>query len=195
MAQISLLVGLGNPGKTYELTRHNLGFLVVEEVARRYSLKWKASSLYKARMATGRFGDREACLFLPQTMMNNSGWAVAKIALDREVPGPDILVVCDDLNLDFGDLRVRRQGSDGGHNGLKSVIAHAHGDQFGRLRLGISRPPAGVDAADYVLSDFTRTEQKALPDFIQEAADSCVVWITEGMDKVMNAFNKRKGNE
>lgn len=195
LAKIRLLAGLGNPGKAYEQTRHNLGFLVVEEFARRYSCQWKTSSLYKARMAQAKIEDQDVVLFLPQTMMNLSGMAVGKIVRDRKISGENILVVCDDLNLEFGEMRVRKQGRDGGHNGLKSIIAQIGHEQFGRLRMGISRPPSGKDAAEYVLSDFSRSEQHRLNDFIREAADGCAAWISKGTDAVMNAYNKRKGNE
>jgi len=189
-----LLVGLGNPGKDYRLTRHNMGFMVVEEVARRFAVKWKNSSLYKSVLAEAA-AESSVIFMLPQTMMNNSGLAVAKFAKDREINPGDILVLCDDFSIGFGELRARRQGSDGGHNGLKSIIAHLGRNDFGRLRLGIGPLPAGADPADFVLADFSKSEQKLLADFIQAAADCCETWINDGMDKVMNVFNKRKGNE
>ena len=195
LADLRLLVGLGNPGRGYEKTRHNLGFLVAQELARRHNWVWKNSSLYKAVLAQGRMGLENVSLLLPQTLMNHSGIAVAKFVQDRAVSRAGMLVVCDDMNLEFGQVRVRKSGSDGGHNGLKSIIAHLGTDDFGRLRLGIGRPPVAVDAADYVLAPFLKVEQKELPGLIQLAADCREAWISDGMDKVMNVFNKRKGYE
>ncbi len=189
------IVGLGNPGKIYEKTRHNFGFLVVRELARRHSWPLKNSFLYRAVMAQGRIGGEAVCLFLPQTMMNLSGVAVKKLVVARQVDIAKILVVCDDLNLDLGQLRVRPQGSDGGHNGLKSITAHFGTDGFNRLRLGIGRPPLGKDPAAYVLEPFSRQEVAVVEATIQAAADCCEAWVREGIEKVMNVFNKRKGNE
>jgi peptidyl-tRNA hydrolase, PTH1 family len=190
-----LIVGLGNPGKTYEKTRHNLGFMTLQEMSRRFSFSWKNSSLYRAAIASGKIGDQAVCLFLPQTMMNLSGVAVKKIITAREMDPADILVVCDDLNLEFGQMRLRPQGSDGGHNGLKSLIAALGTKEFGRLRMGIGRPPLGKDPADYVLESFSRHDLVIVEGCIQAAVDCCAAWVKEGMESVMNVFNKRKGNE
>lgn len=190
-----LVVGLGNPGKTYERTRHNFGFLVVQEISRRYAAPWRRSVSSHSLLAQMAVGERKLSLLMPQTMMNNSGTAVSKFVRDCGVDLSDILILCDDLDLPFGQLRFRRRGGDGGHNGLASIIQHLGTRNFSRLRMGIGRPSPTVDAAEYVLSGFSREQTKQLPGIIQEAADGCESWIQDGIENVMNIYNKRKDNE
>jgi len=187
-----LLVGLGNPGKIYERTRHNFGFLVVQEIARRYAAPWRKSVLYHSLFAQMVEGERKVFLLMPQTMMNNSGTAVGKFVRDRGIAISDILVLCDDLNLPFGQLRFRRCGTDGGHNGLASIIQHLGTNKFPRLRMGIGRPSSTIEPAEYVLNCFSREQAKELTGIIQEAADGCVSWVQKGIENVMNIYNKRK---
>jgi len=175
LTDVSLIVGLGNPGKDYEYTRHNFGFLVVARLAEQYKLKVSSSSLCKGLTAGGMIQDKTCCLLFPLTYMNNSGIAVR-----------------DDFSLDFGQLRLRPSGSDGGHNGLDSVIAQLNSKDFSRLRLGIGPVPNKKDAVDFVLQEFTSAEKKKLDDFIQEAVDCCVAWITGNSDQVMSQFNRKK---
>ena len=195
MSELKLIVGLGNPGKNYENTRHNLGFLVAKHFAEQHHLKFRSSSRCKGLVAEGLVADVNVCLLLPLTFMNNSGVAVKEIAAKKGIALENIFIVCDDFNLGFGQLRIRRQGSDGGHNGLSSVLYHLGENTFPRLRLGIGAPPDGEDAADFVLQKFTRNESKQLDPFIEEAADCCLVWLTQEMEKVMSQFNKRKEDE
>lgn len=194
MSDLRLIVGLGNPGKDYEWTRHNLGFLVMRELARWQELKFKPSHAGKGYVALGKVDQQEYALFLPHTFMNNSGVAVRAFVDKHEVPLSHTLVVCDDFNVDFGELRLRKDGSSGGHNGLKSLIEHLHSDNFPRLRLGIGRPPVKMPVADFVLQDFSKSEKEQLSSFVQEAAECCLLWLTQQFDKVMSQFNKRKGN-
>ena len=192
MTDVSLIVGLGNPGKDYEYTRHNFGFLVVARLAEQYKLKVSSSSLCKGLTAGGMIQDKTCCLLFPLTYMNNSGIAVRDVVAKKEISLSNILVVVDDFSLDFGQLRLRPSGSDGGHNGLDSVIAQLNSKDFSRLRLGIGPVPNKKDAVDFVLQEFTSAEKKKLDDFIQEAVDCCVAWITGNSDQVMSQFNRKK---
>lgn len=184
---MKLIVGLGNPGNAYTRTRHNIGFLVVEKIAQKREGKFhKACDGLVARIDV----DGHQCsLLMPQTMMNNSGVSVNAAATKFGVPMSDVLVVYDDMAIAFGSLRVRASGSSGGHNGIKSIIAHVGGQDFPRLRLGIGQPPVNVDAADYVLAKFTSGEQECLPDFINKASLAVHCWVTQGVDAVMNEYN------
>jgi len=184
-----LIVGLGNPGQQYTWNRHNLGFLVLEALVKQRKAKGRISASHQGMLAKAVIEDVECSLLMPMTFMNNSGTAVRKLADRTGTPPEDILVICDDLSLPFGKMRLRPSGSAGGHNGLKSIIQELERDQFARLRMGIDDPPHGVDSADYVLSDFTKAEQKHLPDFIDLALDCVTCWVTEGAQGAMNKFN------
>jgi len=184
-----LIVGLGNPGSQYTWTRHNLGFLVLESLMKQLKAKGHVSSSNQGILAKVVIEDVECSLLMPTTFMNNSGVSVKKLA-DRTGTAPeDILVVCDDLSLSFGKLRLRPLGSAGGHNGLKSIIKDLGSNQFARLRMGIDAPQATDDTVDYVLANFTPAEKKALPEFINHALDCVTCWVTEGAEVAMNRFN------
>ena len=184
-----LIVGLGNPGPQYRWTRHNLGFLVLESLGAQQKVLWRNSASCHGMLAKAVIEDFECSLLMPATFMNNSGLSVKKLA-DRTGTSPeDILIVCDDLSLSFGELRLRPSGSAGGHNGLKSIIKDLGSNQFARLRMGIDAPQNPVDTVDYVLANFTRLEKKALPDFINHALDCVTCWVTEGAPVAMNRFN------
>ncbi|MDE1920119.1 MAG: aminoacyl-tRNA hydrolase [Candidatus Omnitrophica bacterium] len=183
-----LIVGLGNPELKYKWTRHNLGFLALEELNRRHKLNWVSSASKHGSYAKLKIGDVDCYFLMPTTYMNNSGLAV-KAAAERSGSGPeDVLVICDDLDLPFGKMRLRPSGSAGGHNGLKSIIEHMGTDRFSRLRLGIDSPQT-AGTVDYVLSNFTPAEKKQLPDFINHALDCVTCWVTEGAKAAMNRFN------
>ena len=192
MTDLRLIVGLGNPGKDYSFTRHNLGFLVVEALAERYKLKILPSSLCKGLAAEGMIEGKECSLLFPLTFMNNSGIAVKDVVQKEEIPLNNILVVVDDFSLDFGQLRLRANGSDGGHNGLSSIIQHLNSGDFARLRLGVGPVPNKKEAVDFVLREFNPTERKKLDDFITEAVDCCVAWLTGNSGQVMSQFNRKK---
>lgn len=193
MADRRLIVGLGNPGKDYAYTRHNLGFLVLDKIIEQQGLKVKKDPAVNAYVATAVIEDVPCSLLMPQTFMNNSGPAVKAFVARHQISVTDILVVCDDFSLDFGQLRLRLKGSDGGHNGLGSIVAHLGSRDFARLRLGIGHP-GQRSTVDYVLEKFTAAEKKQLGDFTGEAAQCTVAWVTQDIDKVMSQFNKRKGN-
>ena len=187
-----LIVGLGNPEPRYAHTRHNLGFLCVQALAEQHKGRWRKAAVAEALISRVAFDDVECSLVLPLTYMNDSGSAVVG-AVKKTGAGPnDILVVYDDMDLAFGEMRLRASGAAGGHNGIKSIIEHLGSKDFARLRLGVGRPKAGIDAVDHVLSDFTPAELKQLPGFIKNALSCVHIWGTEGAAKAMNQFNKRK---
>ena len=189
---LKFIVGLGNPGRGYENTRHNLGFMAVRALAARYRFPWKRSRILQSFMTQGAIQGHPCGLLLPLTYMNRSGTALRKLVTKRAVAPADILVVCDDFYLEWGQLRIRRTGSDGGHNGLHSVIEALGTRDFNRLRIGLGMPPIRQDAVDFVLCEFKKAEKKKLDPVLEAAVECCVVWLTAGMEKAMNMFNKRK---
>jgi len=191
MAQRKLIVGLGNPGKNYEETLHNLGFLVVQYFAKKYHLKFSHSFLTKSFIAKGTIEDVDVMLLLPLTYMNNSGVALERIVRKMSLELNNLLVVSDDFHLEFGQIRLRAQGSCGGHNGLSSIQDRLGTKDFPRLRCGIGQPPKYQETADYVLGHFTKKEKEFLGQFIEKAAECCLVWMTQGIDKASDQFNGR----
>jgi len=194
LSETRLIVGIGNPGKEYERTRHNLGFLVLLRLAEQLKFKFSQSSLTNGLTAEGTVDQSRIRLLLPLSYVNRSGRSVKKMVDDQESELKHVLVVCDDMNLDFGQIRIRAKGSDGGHNGLNSIIEHLGSEEFGRLRLGVGQPEANRDPAEYVLEEFKPREKNALDDFIIEAVECCLMWLKEGINKTMDQFNKRKKN-
>ncbi len=191
---MQLIVGLGNPGKDYEYTRHNLGFLVVEQLAKELSFRFKKSSFTKGFVAEGQFEGKDVALLLPQTFMNHSGLAVKPMVQHKNIELSNILVVCDDLNLDFGQMRLRPNGSDGGHNGLTSINELLESKEYARLRMGIGHPGHKDQVVDYVLTEFSKEEKKDLDNFIEQATTCCLVWLRDGMNQAMDQFNRRNKN-
>jgi PTH1 family peptidyl-tRNA hydrolase len=187
---MKLVVGLGNPGRDYRKTRHNAGFMVVDEVARRHQLTWAPGPAQVAEsFVVKRFGERPVLLAKPLTYMNRSGDVVAGLARYFDVPVSDLLVVVDEAALPFGRLRVRRGGSAGGHNGLKSIIAHLGTDQFPRLRVGVGRGDARRDLSDHVLGRFESGESAELEEVITRAADAVEMFAAADIEQVMNTYN------
>ncbi|MCD4780767.1 MAG: aminoacyl-tRNA hydrolase [Candidatus Omnitrophica bacterium] len=184
------IVGLGNPGKEYRCTRHNLGFLVAERIAEQYNVKFRLSSLINGFLAEVDSPDHKISILMPVTFMNHSGKAVAKMMAKNGIEEADMLVICDDLNLDFGQARIRAKGRDGGHNGLGSIIDTIGSSDFHRLRLGIGRPNHD-DVVDYVLKNFLPQEQEMLPDFIGKAVDCTNLWLSDGIERAMEIYNKK----
>ena len=183
----ALIVGLGNPGKDYADTRHNVGFRCVELLARRAALTWEKPRL-KAEQTRGTIVGREVVLAKPTTYMNLSGVAVVQLVRWYKVPLDQLLIVHDDLDLPFGQLRLRAEGSAGGQNGMGSIVEHLDTRAIQRLKIGISRPTRG-DPKDYVLARFTKEQATELPDIIDRAADAVELWLTEGIIPAMNKFN------
>lgn len=186
-----LIIGLGNPGAEYSRTRHNLGFLVVDELVRRSRLSWQMKEWCQAQVVDGRDGDVDFILLKPLTFMNRSGTAVSKFLSRQAIDLSHLLVVCDDLNLEFGQIRLRTEGSAGGHNGLSSIMETLATKEFPRLRLGIGKPGDPARTVDYVLDRFLPEEDRELGLFVGRAADCCGAWLREDLSQVMSQFNKR----
>lgn len=185
---MKLLVGLGNPGDRYADTRHNVGFQVIDVLARRWSVdQWRDQQ--QALVARVRDGVEPVLLAKPMTFMNASGESVAGLSAFYKVPVGDVLVVLDEAALPLGRLRAGRGGSDGGHNGLKSVIARLGTRDVPRLRIGVGRGDGRRDLADHVLGRFTEDERRLVEAAVLRAADAAVMFVTEGIERVMNAFN------
>lgn len=185
-----LIVGLGNPGREYRETRHNVGFMVADEIAKRHGLSLAmAPSQVPDSFIAKKFGADPFLIGKPLTFMNRSGDAVAALAHYYDIVPADLLVVVDEAALPFGRLRARARGSAGGHNGLKSVIERLGTTEFPRLRLGVGRGDTRRDLADHVLSKFEADEQSALGEFITRAADAAEMFAAEGIEKVMNVYN------
>lgn len=186
---MKLIVGLGNPGREYRDTRHNVGFLVVEEIARRHQLVLAmAPSQVPETFVAKKYGPEPLLVAKPLTYMNRSGDAVAALARYYDIGAADLLVVVDEAALPFGKLRARARGSAGGHNGLKSIIEQV-GDAFPRLRIGIGRGDPRWDLADHVLSTFGRDERDAIDRAILRAADAVETFVADGVTATMNRFN------
>ncbi len=182
------MFGLGNPGREYELTRHNIGFLVIDELAGRYSSTWisKFQSLYTEVIEDGI----RITLIKPMTYMNLSGRSVAQWVNYYKVPLDNILVVVDDVSLPFGSVRFRKKGSHGGHNGLKSIINALGTSEWARLRVGVGSPPPTMSLVDWVLGEFSRKEKEKLPELLSYCADAVISWALEGFEKAATKFNR-----
>jgi len=183
---VKLIVGLGNPGGKYRGTRHNIGFAVVDELAKRRSVEFDSSSV-EALVAKVR-GVEPVLLAKPLTFMNASGEAVGALTRYFKVDAADLMVVVDEVQLPLGKLRARARGSAGGHNGLKSLIAHL-GEEFARLRVGVGRGEMRRDLADHVLARFDADESAEVERMTTRAADASEMFITSGIEAVMNAYN------
>ncbi len=188
MSDLKLIVGLGNPGRKYDGTRHNVGFQVIAELHERFG-KPRPSSKFESELVQVSTANHKVILQSPLTFMNLSGKSVRGASDFYKIPVDQILVICDDFNLDLGRLRFRPKGSAGGQNGLKDIIQRLGTQEFARLRLGVGKPPENWDVANYVLSKFRDDEQADLGKMIKRAADSVVVWLDEGTQKAMNRFN------
>jgi len=184
---LKAIVGLGNPGAQYKGTRHNVGFAVVDELARRAGAAFETAPA-EALMARWRRPETPVLLVKPLTFMNLSGQAVGELARYFKIDPVDLLVIVDEVQLPLGKVRARARGSAGGHNGLKSVIAHL-GEEFGRLRLGVGRGDARRDLADHVLTRFDKDEAADVDRMIARAADAADTFIISGIAAVMNQYN------
>jgi PTH1 family peptidyl-tRNA hydrolase len=184
---VKAIVGLGNPGSQYKGTRHNVGFDVVDEIARRGAVTFESAPA-QALIARWRRPEEAVLLVKPLTFMNLSGQAIGELARYFKIEIVDLIVVVDEVQLPLGKLRARQRGSAGGHNGLKSVIAHL-GDEFARLRLGVGRGGDQRNLADHVLARFDKDEVAEVERMTTRAADAAEMFVTSGIEAVMNAFN------
>ena len=187
---MKLIAGLGNPGSTYDKTRHNIGFEVVEELASRFGSPLSQTKFNGIYSIVHKNGEK-LILLKPLTYMNLSGESIRPIMEYYDIPVEDILVIYDDLDLPVGKIRLRQKGSAGGHNGIKSTIAHVGTQNFNRIRIGINRPPVGVTVSDYVLGKFRKEEREEMKAVIQTSADACEEWLEKSFLDVMNRFNAK----
>lgn len=187
---MKLIVGLGNPGPAYDKTRHNIGFAVIDELSDRFQSPLTQSKFKGVYTAIHRNGEK-LILLKPLTYMNLSGESIVPLMNYFDIGAEDLLVIYDDLDLPVGKIRLRQKGSAGGHNGIKSTIAHLGTQEFNRIRIGIDRPPAGMAVPDYVLGKFSKEEQGLLQNVVKTCADACEVWLEKPFPEVMNQFNAK----
>ncbi|MDO8753052.1 MAG: aminoacyl-tRNA hydrolase [Anaerolineales bacterium] len=188
MTDTYLLIGLGNPGREYRETRHNIGFMLIDHLTVRLNARgMKLQS--NAIVISAHYEERKIILAKPQTYMNLSGQSVQGLLHFYKIPFENLLVAHDDLDLPFGTLRVRPGGGPGGQRGMASTIEKLGTQDFPRLRLGIGRPPGRMDAKDYVLQDFSKEDFKLLPEVLDRAADAALEFVMKGLNAAMNKFN------
>ena len=187
-----LIVGLGNPGPQYARTRHNIGWMVLDELARRYSVEFGRTNC-EAKIGSGIIGEQRIMLAKPQTFMNLSGRSVSALLRYHNTPRERLMVITDDLNLPVGRLRLRPNGSHGGHNGLKSIAQHIGGNEYARLRFGVGEPPSEErqerGTADFVLRPFMPDEASLVAETIGRAADCVETFVRDGLEVAMNRYN------
>lgn len=189
-----VIAGLGNPGDEYRDSRHNAGFLVVAGLARAHHIRL-AVGCGDFTSGAGRIAGEHVLLVLPSSYMNDSGPALASAMSEVNAVASDLIVVCDDVNLPLGQLRLRLSGSDGGHRGLRSIAETLGTERFARLRLGVGAPPADADTADHVLGDFAETERSIVGSMVLRAIEAVEISLGEGMEKAMTAYNRRERSE
>ena len=182
-------MGLGNPGKDYAKTRHNAGFIVLDQLAKRWRTDWKNEKKFHARMARAGRNERETLLCEPQTFMNSSGEAVAAVVNFYRIELPRMLVIVDDADLPLGQLRLRPSGSSGGHHGLESIEQHLSSREYARLRIGIGRTAGPREITGHVLGRFSSTEAQLADKVFAVATDQAECWLNDGIQKAMNQFN------
>ncbi|MDB4807948.1 aminoacyl-tRNA hydrolase [Verrucomicrobia bacterium] len=189
MEETLLIVGLGNPGKDYAATRHNVGFMALDRLAKRLCIEWEASKKFNSRLAKGRQDGNTVFLSKPQGYMNLSGQSVAPLAQYYQIPNERVMVVVDDLDLPLGAVRMRPGGGTGGHRGLDSIQGLLGKDDFPRLRLGIGRPESNRDVSGFVLGKFAEAETELIEKVLETAADQLTCWVLQGIGQAMNNYN------
>ena len=190
MSEIKAIIGLGNPGEEYAHTRHNVGYMVVDRLIEKFRGSWRPGrgEFYYAPI---KIGGHDLILLRATTYMNISGVGARDAAAQFDLRPEEFLVILDDFAIPFGTLRLRRSGSDGGHNGLASVIFHLGTQKIPRLRVGIGPLPEGVSSVDFVLSDFSPEEQEKLPEIISRAAEATEVAVVRGIERAMELYNRK----
>ncbi len=189
---MKLIVGLGNPGLVYTGSRHNIGFSVIKALAKEYKVSLKKESRIAALSGRCKIDSLEVILAMPLTFMNCSGQAVSSLVTKYRIESGDILIICDDLDLELGRLKIKLRGSSAGHKGIQSIIDSLSSNEFSRLRLGIGRPASrNVDISKFVLSGFTRKEAREKDKMVEDARNCSLAWVSEGGARVMNIFNKK----
>ena len=186
--QTYLLIGLGNPGREYADTRHNFGFMLVDRLAVRLNARGlKVQS--KAIVTNASYEERKLILAKPQTYMNLSGQSVQGLVHFYKLPINNVMILSDDLDIPFGAIRIRASGGPGGQRGLSSILERLGTKEVPRLRLGIGRPPGRMDASNYVLQNFSRSDMQAISEILDRAADAVLAFVSHGLNKAMNEFN------
>ena len=188
-----IIAGLGNPTKEYEKTRHNAGFDAIDVLAEKHGIQITERK-HKAFCGTGFIGGERVLLAKPQTFMNASGESLREAADFYKIRPEQVIVIYDDISLRVGQLRIRTKGSAGGHNGIKSIIAHLGSQDFPRIKIGVGAKPDRMDLADYVLSRFSQTDRQMMDDAFQDAADAVEFMLADGADAAMNRYNRKKSN-
>lgn len=184
-----IIAGLGNPGSKYAGTRHNAGFMAMDLLAKEQGFEYKKLKFH-ALIADEMVGDKRCLLMKPQTMMNNSGEAIYEAANYYNIPDENILIIYDDISLDVGKTRIRRKGSAGGHNGIKSIIECLGSDEFPRVKVGVGKKPnAGYDLASWVLGEFPKEQKESLSGALKNAVEASKLIVNDEIDKAMNLYN------
>lgn len=186
-----IIAGLGNPGEKYDNTRHNAGFLTIDALADRYGIDVREKA-HKALIGKGVIEGQKVILAKPQTYMNLSGESIRALVDYYKVTQEELVIIFDDISLEPGQLRIRKKGSAGGHNGIKSIIAHLGTQEFTRIKVGVGEKPPRMDLADYVLGRFAKEEQDTMKEAFETAAKAAVAIMTEGEDAAMNQYNGSK---
>lgn len=190
---IFLIAGLGNPGKEYRQTRHNVGFMVIDRLSANLNIPVKKVK-NKSLIGIGKLDNKQILLVKPQTFMNNSGESIAPLMRYFKVPLQNLIVIHDDLDIPFGLLKIRPSGGTSGQKGMKSIIEKLGSQEFARIRLGIGRPPGRMDPVDYVLEDFLKDQLSLLDELLTNASEAVMTFIREGLNKAMNTYNGDKAN-
>lgn len=185
---MKIIVGLGNPTREYEGTRHNVGFSVIYAISDKYNIKVDTKK-HKALIGKGIIEGEKVILAMPQTYMNLSGESVRELLDYYKCDNEDVIVIYDDISLDVGKLRIRAKGSAGGHNGIKSIISHLGTQEFPRIKVGVGEKPARMDLADYVLGRFSKEEQPLIRESVDKASDAVALMLREDISAAMNKFN------
>ena len=186
-----LIAGLGNPSKTYEGTRHNVGFSMIDVIGNKFDID-VTTKKHKALVGRGMIDGMRVILAKPQTYMNLSGESIREIADFYKIEPENIIIIYDDISLDVGQLRIRKKGSAGGHNGVKNIIAHLGTQEFPRIKVGIGNKPEGWDLADYVLSRYSKAEQEALEEAAEGVVGALKLMLADDIDGAMNRYNVKK---
>jgi len=190
---LKIVVGLGNPGSKYEFTRHNIGFRIVDSLARDMGTEFKKVKSYYSLISRGTINNHKVMLVKPQTFMNLSGRAVSRVVSYYKISLQDLLIVYDDLNLESGQVRIRKKGSAGGHKGIESIMQYLNSEDIPRLRIGISNPSVNFnfDCVSYVLSNFNNDEKDKIEEVIQLSTEAIKTVIEDGFEKAMRKYNRK----
>lgn len=186
-----LIAGLGNPSRTYEGTRHNIGFTMIDAIGNKFGIDGTTKK-HKALVGRGMIDGMRVILAKPQTYMNLSGESIREITDFYKIEPENIIIIYDDISLDVGQLRIRKKGSAGGHNGVKNIIAHLGTQEFPRIKVGIGNKPEGWDLADYVLSKYTKAEQEALEEASEGVIGAVKLMLMDDIEAAMNKYNAKK---